>query len=66
MTPTYADMLAYAKLLVCRDDPAASDYINMVRTPAGLVDVILTSGNVVELIAQKRLVEFFSENGDRL
>jgi len=63
----YADaLLMYAELLARRDDPTASDFINMVRNRAGLEDVVLTSANVVELIAQERFVEFFGENGDRL
>lgn len=62
----YSDaLLMYAELLARRDDPTASDFINMVRSRAGLEDVVLNSGNVVELIAQERFVEFFGENGDR-
>lgn len=63
----YADvLLMYAELLARRDDPTASDYINQVRNRAGLEDVVLTSENVVELIAQERFVELYGENWDRL
>ncbi len=63
----YADvLLMQAELLARRNDPAASDYINMVRTRAGLGNVVLNSTNVVDLIAQERFVEFFGEGQDRL
>ena len=63
----YADvLLMYAEVLARQDDPTASDYINMVRSRAGLDDVDLNSENVVELIAQERFVEFYAESSDRL
>lgn len=63
----YADvLLMYAEVLARQDDDSASDYINEVRTRAGLDDVDLDSGNVVELIAQERFVEFYAESSDRL
>jgi len=61
----YADiLLMYAEVLARRDDADASTYINMVRTRAGLADVVLTSSNVVDVIANERRFEFFGE-GDR-
>ena len=64
----YADVLLMkAELLARRNDPTASDYINMVRERAGenLPEVVLTSANVVEAIAHERFVEFFAESSDR-
>jgi len=61
----YADVvLMYAEVLARRDDAEASTYINMIRTRAGLADVVLTSSNVVDVIADERRFEFFGE-GDR-
>lgn len=58
----YADvLLMYAEVLARRNSANASEFINLVRTRAGLGDVTLNSGNVVELIAQERQVEFFAE-----
>lgn len=63
----FADvLLMQAELLARRDDPAASNFINLVRDRAGLDDVVLDSNNVVDLIAQERFVEFFAESSDRL
>lgn len=62
----YADvLLMQAELLARRDDPTASDFINQVRSRAGLGAVTLNSSNVVDLIAQERRVEFFAESTDR-
>lgn len=58
----YADvLLMYAEVLARGNDASASDYINEVRERAGLGDVVLTSANVVDLIAQERLVELYGE-----
>lgn len=63
----FADvLLMQAELLARRDDPSASNFINLVRDRAGLGDVLLDSSNVVDLIAQERFVEFFAESSDRL
>lgn len=62
----FADvLLMQAELLARRDDPSASNFINLVRDRAGLGPVTLDSSNVIELIAQERLVEFFAESSDR-
>lgn len=61
----YADiLLMYAEVLARENDSNASTYINAVRTRAGLSDVNLNSGNVVDLIQQERRVELYGE-GDR-
>lgn len=58
----YADvLLMYAELLARNNDATASDYINDVRERAGLGDVVLTSANVVDVIAQERFVELYGE-----
>lgn len=58
----YADvLLMYAELLARDDDASASDYINEVRSRANLDDVVLTSANVVDVIAQERLWELYGE-----
>lgn len=63
----YADvLLMYAEVLARQDDENASDFINEVRSRAGLDDVELDSDNVVDLIAQERFVEFYAESSDRL
>lgn len=61
----YADvLLMYAEVLARRDDASASDYINQVRTRAGLGNVTINSSNVVDLIANERRFELYGE-GDR-
>lgn len=63
----YADvLLMMAEILGREDDPTASNFINQVRNRAGLGDIVLTSANVVDAIAQERFVEFFGESSDRL
>lgn len=58
----YADvLLMYAELLARDGDASASDYINEVRSRANLDDVVLTSTNVVDIIAQERLWELYGE-----
>lgn len=44
----------------------ASDWINQVRTRAGLPDVTLTADNYVDLILQERFIELSLEAGHRL
>ena len=63
----YADvLLMQAELLARENDPAASDFINQVRTRAGLGDITIDASNVVEAIAHERFTEFFAESSDRL
>lgn len=63
----YADvLLMYAEILARMDDPAASDYLNMVRERAGLEAVEINSSNVIDVIAHERFVEFYAESSDRL
>lgn len=59
----YADvLLMYAEILARKDDANAKDYLNLVRTRAGLADVTdLNSTNFAAIIAQERLVEFYAE-----
>jgi len=45
---------------------AASDFINQVRSRAGLTDVTLDASNFVDLILQERFVEFAMEGPQRL
>lgn len=59
----YADvLLMYAEVLARKDDATAKDYLNQVRTRAGLADVTdLNSTNFAAIISQERLVEFYAE-----
>ncbi len=63
----YADvLLMQAEILARENDPTASDFINQVRSRAGLGDVVISASNVVDVIAHERFVEFFAEASDRL
>lgn len=64
----YADVLLMQAELLARkgEYTQASNYINQVRTRAGLADVTLDATNYIDLIAKERRVELFGEGSDRL
>jgi hypothetical protein len=66
--------IRYAEILLIAAEAAgaegdftkATDYINEVRTRAGVADVTLDASNYIDLILQERLLEFAGEGPNRL